>query len=284
MKEQLKNNKMDIKNEYYELGWFSTKIKTVEINSLEDICDWIGAMCELAKNGSKRQIWGAKKKDDRGMLGILKVCKDNNFENLKILPHGMFDCVALKNLLSKINECVKKTNRGRTKSTGFTNTLNNCTDFIIDKCATIRYAGDALQCFVRRLEIPKVGDDPMYNLGAFVYNFSDPASNLNINGYKKYAASTNEFFENVIKDKKIKVGIKPEAGDWLEFAQKKMSCLCTNQNYWIVEEILGNPLAKNLQENCKKIRDGLKEGKITLVNVKRKKDIEDDEDDEYELE
>ena len=127
MKVNTKNDKPDIKNKYYELGWFSTKIKEVKIVSLKDICDWISAMCELAEKGSKRQIWGTKKNDDRGMLGILNVCqRDNEFKKIKNLPNGIFDCVNLKNLLYEIKKCMKKTKIGRTHQKEFKENFKTC--------------------------------------------------------------------------------------------------------------------------------------------------------------
>ena len=269
-KETNKNDKSDIKNKYYELGWFSTKINEVKINSLKDICGWIKAMCELAKTGWKRQLWGARKKDDRGMLGILNVCqKDNAFNNVKDLPHGIFDCVNLKNLLDKINECVRKTSRGRTKQPGFTNSWTNCVKFLNAQLKPIRKAGDALQKFIKELKVPKVDNDAMYSLGGCVYNFGEPMLTSNIDFYKTYAGLTNDFFKKIIEDKKIEVGINPQTGTWLEFARQKIDYLCENTNYWIIKEILEDPLAKALENNCKKISEGLKDKTIKLKEIKK---------------
>jgi len=255
-----KNDKPDIKNKYYELGWFSTKINKVEINGLQDICNWIEAMCELAEKGSKRQLWGTKKKDDRGMLGILKVCDDNNFKTLKKLPHGMFDCVPLLNLLDKINICVRKANTGRTRRLGFLKTLGNCKKVLRETMETICDTAVQIKNFG---EILNGQSEVFYEFCCCVFKFGDPEKKLDINNYKKYVKYINIIFKEIINEKKIKVNVGNQV-KLLTSAKNSVSYLCEYKNYWINEKVLDDPLAKDLQTNLEKIKQGLENNLIIL--------------------
>lgn len=278
--------KIDMKNEReksYENGWFGTTLKEKKINKLSDICDWIKDMCELAKTGWKRQIWGAKKKDDRGVIGILNVCQKNNeFQKVKNLPNGIFDCVNLKNLLDKIKKCMENTNRGRTKQPGFSKSLDNCYAYLSAVMHSIRYAADGLKCFSDKLNVPPHNHDPLTNLWNCVHQFGgdDIIPSSQLENYTRNAGQTLEFFKKIIQSGKLEIGRGEDMDAWREFASVQMGYIYTHANYWIIKEILKDPLAKNLKQNCQKISEGLKNGTIKLEKIKEKKNINDKEDEE----
>ena len=271
MKEKKIKDKPDIKNKYYELGWFSTKIKEVDIDSLKDICDWIDAMRELAEKGWKRQLWGAKKKDDRGMLGILKVCKDNNFDKLKDLPHGIFDCVNLKNLLDEINKCVGKTSRGRTKQPGFSKTLDNCNKYLNNLIENIREAANALQCSNLHTEFDE--NSTLFDLGRIIYihDNNSPLKEIEYTEYQKAITKVQAFFENIEKNKQMELDTyydRPEIAN--SSIINYLGKINKYSHYWINEKIVDSSKALEIKSNIAQILEYLKKGKITFIKKGKK--------------
>ena len=269
--------KIDMKNEReksYKNGWFGTTLKEKKINKLSDICDWIEDMCELAEKGSKRQIWGTKKKDDRGMLGILNVCQKNDaFNKIKDLPHGIFDCVNLKKLLDEITKCVKNTYVGRTKSSGFSKSLKHCNDYISKEETNILTAGDAMQLVIYYLNVPHQASgvkQPMFELGNFFVKVLTKKEKSDNKLYESLATETNEWLQKIIKAKKIMY--KKTSDNYAQRVNKAEEALekvIKTEDSWIDQKSLGQELANNLKKDLNIFNNLLKNNEIEFKDIKK---------------